>query len=168
MGFMKAMIEAFSEANQEFVKNVGTAWDDLKADLKSVSQAQYLRLGATFRRKESAGSWQYGVFLGFEEILTTDDEGTVICYDAFADFAGAEKLYVAADKHIALGGHEFIKRALLLKKEPPSDISSSSLVKFCLGNPDCASVAEALRYAYGSFQWLEYVPRQKTEDSENE
>ncbi len=168
MGFMQTVIEAFSEANEEFAKNVGIAWKELKTDLKAVSQAQYLRLGAIFRRKNCSGGWQYGVYLGFEEILTTDEEGTAICCHDFADFAESEKLYVAADKHIALGGHEFIKRALLLKEDPPIDISSKELVKDCLGKPDCTTVAEALRQAHGSFQWLEYVPNPKSKAAEAE
>jgi hypothetical protein len=168
MGFMNILREIFSEANEEFKKNVSVAWDELKTGLKEVSQAQYLRLGAVFRRKASAGIWQYGIYLGFDEILTTDEDGTVICCDSFDEFADAEKLYVAAENHIALGGHKFIKNALLIKEDPPIDISSRELVKACLDEEDCATVAEALRAAHGSFQWLEYVPMPKdnTEDED--
>ena len=168
MGLMDAIRDIFAEANEEFVKNVSIAWDELKTDMKSVSQARFLRLGAILRRKQSPGVWQYGIYLGFQNVLTTDDEGTVICYDSFEDFCDGEKLYVATENHIALGGHRFIKQALLLQEKPPVDISSKELVLACLEQTDSSTVATAIRKAHGDFQWLEFVPLPTEEEDEDD
>ena len=148
-------LDTLSDATRQLVSDIETAWQELKEDLHDTVTVKYLRPGGIAYCK-SEGKKYYGILTGTHIIsLNKEGEPDYMELQDFLDLHDAEKLKVATQKRIAVGGHE-IDYAARMSVEEETFPSTKVFVLKCLAVDGATKVDEAVEERFGSFEWLNY------------
>ena len=148
-------LDTLSDATKQLVSDIETAWQELKADLHDTVTVKYLRPGGIAYCK-SDGKKYYGILTGTHIIsLNKEGEPDYMELQDFLDFHEADKLKVATQKRIAVGGHE-VDYAARMAVEEETFPSNKVFVLKCLAVDGATKVDEAVEERFGSFEWLNY------------
>ena len=160
-------LDTLSDATRQLVSEIENAWQELKEDLHETVTVKYLRPGGIAYCK-SEGKKYYGILTGTEIIsLNTDGEPDYMKLQKFLDFHDADKLKVAAQKRIAVGGHE-IDYAARMSVEDEKFPSAKVLALKCLAVDGANKVNDALEERFGSFEWLTYDIPEEADAAEDD
>ena len=156
-----------SDATRQLVSNIETAWQELKEDLHDTVTVKYLRPGGIAYCK-SEGKKYYGILTGTQIIsLNKEGEPDYMELQDFLDLHDAEKLKVATQKRIAVGGHEMDDTARMSVEEEKFP-STKVLVLKCLAVEGASKVDKAIEDRFGSFEWLNYDIPEESETAADE
>ena len=148
-------LDTLSDATKQLVSDIETAWQELKEDLNDTVTVKYLRPGGIAYCK-SEGKKFYGILTGTQIIsLNKENEPDYMDLQDFLDLHDAEKLKVATQKRIAVGGHE--------EETFPS---AKVFVLKCLAVDGATKVDEAIEERFGSFEWLNYDITKEADNAE--
>ena len=160
-------LDTLSDATKQLVSDIETAWQELKEDLRDTVTVKYLRPGGIAYCK-SDGKKYYGILTG-THIISLNKEGEPDYMDLqdFLDLHDADKLKVATQKRIAVGGHE-IDYAARMSVEEETFPSTKVFVLKCLAVDGAVKVDEAIEARFGSFEWLNYDIPETSEVAEED
>ena len=160
-------LDTLSDATKQLVSDIETAWQELKEDLRDTVTVKYLRPGGIAYCK-SDGKKYYGILTG-THIISLNKEGEPDYMDLqdFLDLHDADKLKVATQKRIAVGGHE-IDYAARMSVEEETFPSTKVFVLKCLAVDGAVKVDEAIEAHFGSFEWLNYDIPETSEVAEED
>ncbi len=148
-------LDTLSNATNQLVSDIESAWHELKEDLHDTVTVKYLRPGSIAYCK-SNGKKYYGILTGTHIIsLNKEGEPDYMDLQEFLDFHDAEKLKVATQKRIAVGCNE-IDYAARMSVEEETFPSTKVFVLKCLAVDGAVKVDEAIEARFGSFEWLNY------------
>ena len=104
MSDFEEFVDTLKDATKELVSEIETAWQELKEDLHETITVKYLRPGGVVYCKSQCKKY-YGILTGTQIIsLNKEGEPDYMDLQAFLDLHDAEKLKVATQKRIAVGG----------------------------------------------------------------
>ena len=148
-------LDTLSDATEQLVSDIETAWQELKEDLHETVTVKYLRPGGIAYCK-SEGKKYYGILTG-THIISLNKEGEPDYMDLqdFLDLHDADKLKVATQKRIAVGCHEIDYSARMAVEEETFPSTKVFVLK-CLAVDGAVKVDEAVEERFGSFEWLNY------------
>ena len=160
-------LDTLSDATKQLVSDIETAWQELKEDLHDTVTVKYLRPGGIAYCK-SEGKKYYGILTGTQIIsLNKEGEPDYMELQDFLDLHDAEKLKVATQKRIAVGGHEMDYTARMSVEEEKFP-STKVLVLKCLAVEGASKVDKAIEDRFGSFEWLNYDIPEESETAADE
>ena len=158
-------LDTLSDATKQLVSDIETAWHELKEDLHDTVTVKYLRPGGIAYCK-SQGKKYYGILTGTQIIsLNKEGEPDYMELQDFLDLHDADKLKVATQKRIAVGGHE-IDYAARMSVEEETFPSTKVFVLKCLAVDGATKVDEAIEERFGSFEWLNYDITKEADNAE--
>ena len=158
-------LDTLSDATKQLVSDIETAWQELKEDLNDTVTVKYLRPGGIAYCK-SEGKKFYGILTGTQIIsLNKENEPDYMDLQDFLDLHDAEKLKVATQKRIAVGGHE-VDYAARMAVEEETFPSNKVFVLKCLAVDGATKVDEAIEERFGSFEWLNYDITKEADNAE--